>query len=155
MDKIVKEAELPFSARTVFNAVADLTRFPQIFPTIRSAKILGGDDKGQEVEMAFNVSPVIASVLGGSTQTLRAVMTPDSEISLSSIPGKGAMKEMNIRWTFTEKAQDRTQVKFEMEFDPGRKPGVNATVKAYVALNARNVIENLENHIRKTAPQAP
>lgn len=153
MVKIVKEADLPFSAKDLFNAVADYERFPEIFPSIRTATVKSRDAQAAEVEMAFNVPPAIAGLLPHSGQTMRATATPEREIDLASTGG--ALKDMRIRWTFNETAPGKTHVKFEMDYETGMNAAISATVKIFISRNTKDVLENLGEHMRKGAAPKP
>lgn len=151
MVKVVKEAELPFSAKDLFNAVADYAKFPDIFPSIRSAKVLKDDAGGKDVEMAFNVPPAISAFLSSTTQTVHATSTPDSAIHLHSTGG--ALKSMDIHWSFNEVSPGKTQVKFEMDYDTGMSAAVNGTVKIFINRSTKDLMDNLATHVRSLPPK--
>jgi len=151
MVKIVKEADLPFSARELFNAVADYERFPKIFPSIKKATILPSQPGSTDVDMAFNVPPAIAAFLPHDSQTVRATSVQDKEIDLKSIGG--AMKDMHIHWTFNEVAPGKTHVKFEMDYETGMNAAVSATVKIFISRNTKDVLDNLSKYVAKKSPQ--
>lgn len=153
MIKVVQEADLPFSPRELFNAVADYAHFPDIFPSIRSAKIVKQDTSATDVEMAFKVPPAISAFLSSTSQTVRATATPDSDIRLHSIGG--ALKSMDIHWTFNEVAPGKTHVKFEMDYDTGMNAAVSGTVKIFISRNTKDIMDNLSAHVRKNQNPKP
>ncbi|MEZ0262532.1 MAG: type II toxin-antitoxin system RatA family toxin [Alphaproteobacteria bacterium] len=151
MVKVTKEAELPFSAKELFNAVADYEKFPDIFPSIRSAKVLKDEAGGKEVEMAFKVPPAISAFLSSTTQTVHATATPDSAIHLHST--SGALKQMDIRWSFNEVAPGKTKVTFEMDYETGMSAAVNGTVKIFINRSTKDLMDNLSDHVRSRQPK--
>ena len=153
MVKVVKEADLPFSCKELFNAVADYEQFPAIFPTIRSAKILSAAAGSKDVEMAFKVPPAIGAFLSSTSQTVRATATPDSDIKLHSIGG--ALKSMDIHWTFNEVAPGTTHVTFEMDYETGMNAAVSGTVKIFIGRSTKDILDNLAEHVRSKKPAAP
>lgn len=153
MIKVVKEADLPFSCKELFNAVADFEKFPEIFPTIRTAKIVAQGPGTKDVEMAFKVPPAIAAFLSSTTQTVRTTTTPDSDIKLHSIGG--ALKSMDIHWTFNEVSPGKTHVTFEMDYETGMNAAVNGTVKIFVSRSTKDIMDNLADHVKASRPKAP
>jgi ribosome-associated toxin RatA of RatAB toxin-antitoxin module len=151
MVKIVKEADLPFSASELFNAVADYEQFPKVFPSIKKATIIATQPGSADVEMVFNVPPAVAAFLPHDSQTVRATTVQDREIDLKSIGG--AMKEMHIRWTFNEVSPGKTHVKFEMDYETGMNAAVSATVKIFISRNTKDVLDNLSKYAGKKAPR--
>lgn len=147
METITKQADLPFSCREIFNAVADFEKFPAIFPTIRDVEILSRGQDTADVKMDFSVPAAVASFLGGTSQTVRASLTPDSEIRFDTI--SGALKDMNISWTFNEISPGKTRVTFKMDYETGMNSVANATVKVFINRSAKDVLKNLEKHINK------
>jgi ribosome-associated toxin RatA of RatAB toxin-antitoxin module len=148
MVKVVKEADLPFSCKELFNAVADYEKFPEIFPTIRTAKIVAQTPDTKDVEMAFKVPPAISAFLSSTSQTVRASSTPDSDIKLHSIGG--AMKSMDIHWTFNEVSPGKTHVTFEMDYETGMNAAVTGTVKIFINRSTKDIMDNLADHVRET-----
>ncbi|MEZ0223219.1 MAG: type II toxin-antitoxin system RatA family toxin [Alphaproteobacteria bacterium] len=153
MTKVIQEADLPFSCKELFNAVADFEKFPQIFPTIRTAKIVAQGTGSKDVEMAFKVPPAISAFLSSTSQTVRATTTPDSDIKLHSIGG--ALKSMDIHWTFNEVAPGKTHVTFEMDYDTGMSAAVNGTVKIFINRSTKDIMAHLADHVRAQAPKGP
>jgi ribosome-associated toxin RatA of RatAB toxin-antitoxin module len=153
MVKVVQEADLPFSCKELFNAVADYAQFPAIFPSIRSAKIVADANGEKDVEMAFKVPPAIGAFLSSTSQTVRATTTPDSDIHLHSIGG--ALKSMDIHWTFNEVAPGKTHVKFEMDYETGMNAAVSGTVKIFISRSTKDILDNLAGHVKAKGPKAP
>ncbi len=153
MVKVVKEADLPFSPKELFNAVADYVHFPDIFPSIRSAKIVKQDAAATDVEMAFKVPPAISAFLSSTSQTVRATSTPDSDIKLHSIGG--ALKSMDIHWTFNEVAPGKTHVTFEMDYETGMNAAVSGTVKIFIGRSTKDIMDNLSEHVKASQKPKP
>ena len=153
MVKVVKEADLPFSCKELFNAVADFESFPEIFPSIRTAKVIAQGTDTQDVEMAFKVPPAISAFLSSTTQTVRASSTPDSDIKLHSIGG--ALKSMDIHWTFNEVAPGKTHVKFEMDYETGMNAAVSGTVKIFIGRSTKDIMDNLSDHVNASKGPKP
>lgn len=153
MPVVRKDADLPFPCKTVFNAVADYAQFPKVFPVIKSALAVGTQGNSTDVEMKFALPPGLSAFLGGSSQTMRITPTPDSALDLDSV--SGAMKKLNIRWTFNAKAPDVTHVTFEMDYDTGKSALVAKTADMFVNMNTRDLMKNLEAHIRQGGPSGP
>jgi ribosome-associated toxin RatA of RatAB toxin-antitoxin module len=151
MVKVVKEADLPYSKKELFNAVADYAQFPKIFPSIRTATIVKHTAADDEVEMEFRVPPAISAFLPATSQTVRATTTPETDIHLHSIGG--ALKSMDIHWTFNETAPGKTHVKFEMDYETGMNAAVSGTVKIFIGRSTKDVLDNLADHVKKSAPK--
>lgn len=148
MKKIEREGDLPHSAAALFNALSDFQRFPAVFPAIKSATVTGQGSDFADVEMAFNLSPQIASFLDRDSESVHITWSPDhKEMQIAS--ASGALKKMEIHWAFNEASAAKTHVKFRMEYETGMNFAKSMVVDSFIKKGTKDVIQKLGEHTAK------
>lgn len=104
---------LPYSAREMFDLVADIGRYPEFLPWMAAARIRSREDRGDHEEMAVDL--VVAFKLFRERFGTRVELWPGSRrIDTEYIDGP--FRHLHSRWEFRD-VEGGAEVKFFVDFE--------------------------------------
>lgn len=109
MHRIFRTSDVPFSARDMFDLVADIERYPRFLPWCRSATIHARTPTVVTASLEIARGPFRKSF------TTRNRMTDPERIDIELVDGP--FSRLDGRWSFDAMAERCCKVGFEMRFE--------------------------------------
>jgi ribosome-associated toxin RatA of RatAB toxin-antitoxin module len=120
---IEKVGEIDAPVEKVYQVVADVTKYPEFLPGVKSVTLL----EGGVVEMTASLGPFDVS------WTSRAIFVPNQSIAIELV--EGPFRRMDVRWEFTPQG-DVTRVKYRTDFELRLSvPGIHRIVAKAIEAN--------------------
>ena len=131
---IEKSGEIEAPIETVYQIIADVTKYPEFLPGLNEVK-----REGDIVEMSVNLGPTKISWKS------KVVEEPNKSIAFSAI--EGLFKQMDGKWEFTQEG-NKTLVKYTTDFELKMAiPGINQMAAKAIAANADSTMEAFKKRV--------
>ena len=137
---------LPYAPADVFDLIMDVASYPVIFPLVKSARTLKKAASGDEVELVFDLPPVVP--VSDPRHVARVTAQKPDWIKAARI--SGPLKAMDLHWTLKPTAQGCTDMTFRMDYDLSFGFLLNALVNTQIDDLIQKSLVRFEAHAAQT-----
>ena len=130
---------LPYAAKTLYDAVADVRSYPDFLPGCQSAEIL------EEGEGFLRAELTIGYSIFKEKYTSRVLLSPHEKVEV--VYEEGPFKYLENYWVFTPVSEAETEVEFFIDF-AFRNPFLQKAIKSVFDESVSHLMEAFEARVR-------
>ncbi|MBI5934809.1 MAG: SRPBCC family protein [Chloroflexi bacterium] len=134
MPHVEKSGEVEFPVEKIYQTVADVEKYPEFLPGIKSVEV-----NGELVKMTVNMGPATVS------WTSKAAYEPNKSISFNLV--EGPFKRLDGKWEFTAEGS-KTKIKYSTDFELTLPiPGINEIAAKAIESNTNAILEAFKRRL--------